>query len=74
MLMANANNLTSTPLSCSFKSEIQNEPDSAPVDRKLAELLELDFLADASKHSLTAMTALLFARDAGSGPNGPVLG
>jgi hypothetical protein len=39
MLEANASNLTSTPLSSSFKSEIQNEPDSARVDRKLVGLL-----------------------------------
>jgi hypothetical protein len=44
MLVANASNLTSTPLSSSFKSEIQNEPDSARVDRKGAGLLELNFL------------------------------
>jgi len=44
MLVANASNLTSTPLSSSFKSEIQNEPDSARVDRKLAGLLELNVL------------------------------
>jgi hypothetical protein len=44
MLVANASNLTSTPLSSSFKSEIQHEPDSARVDRKVAGLLELNLL------------------------------
>ncbi len=44
MLVANASNLTSTPLSSSFKSEIQNELDSARVDRKVAGLLELNLL------------------------------